>query len=84
MITPERSWNHYTSQLGHESVGVQAVSVAECEAQKLSARPDPEPFPEHAVIDFTGVGTNQIEKKSKRLRMAAESRGWRFRVGVGE
>ncbi|MCK4343184.1 MAG: hypothetical protein KAY37_15835 [Phycisphaerae bacterium] len=84
MITPERSWNHYTSQLGYKSMGVMAVSVIECKGQELRVRPDPRPFPEHAVIDFTGLGTNQIEKKSKRLRVAAELRGWRFRVGAGE
>jgi len=84
MITPERSWHHYTSQLGYKSVGVMAASVIECKRQELAVRPEPERFREHAVIDFTGIGTNQIEKKSKRLRVAAESRGWKFRVGPGE
>ena len=80
MITPERSWEHYTKQLSHKSVGVMAVSVIECKGQELTVQPDPKPFPAHAVIDFTGFGTNQIEKKSKRLRGAAESRGWQFRA----
>ena len=80
MITPEHSWKHYTKQLGHKSVGVMAVSVIECKGQELTVRLAPKPFPEHAVIDFNGVGTNQIEKKSKRLRVAAESRGWQFRA----
>lgn len=80
MITPEQSWKHYAEQLGHKSVGVMAVSVIECTEQELSVRNDREPFPEHAVIDFTDLGTGQVEKKSKRLRVAAESRGWRFRA----
>jgi hypothetical protein len=84
MITPERSWDHYTSQLGYKSVGVMAVSVIECKEHELAVRNDPKPFPEHAVIDFTGLGTNQIEKKSKQLRVVAESRGWQYRVGAGE
>lgn len=80
MISAKQSWDHYTTQLGHQSVGVMAVSVSECKQNELAAQNDPEPFPEHAVVDFTGLGKNQIEKKSKRLRAAAELRGWQFRA----
>jgi tRNA(Ile2) C34 agmatinyltransferase TiaS len=31
-IEPEASWRHYTEQLGHLSVGVLAVIVAECQS----------------------------------------------------
>lgn len=79
LITAEASWRHFTEVLGHASVGALAVNMQECKDQQLTARSDPEPFPEHAVIDFRGLSTNQIEKKSKRLNAAAASRGWRFR-----
>ena len=31
-------------------------------------RPDPDTFQEHALVDFRKFGTNQIKKKSDRLR----------------
>lgn len=77
LISAQDSWQHFTDQ-GMKSVGVLAVSVAETEACGLSARPDPEPFPEHAVIDFTGLGSNQIEKAAKKLRGLAAERGFQF------
>lgn len=78
-IHAEASWKHFTTELGRDSVGVYAVTVAECAALNLPARPDPEPFPEHAVIDFTGVGSSAADKKSKTLRNQAETRGWLYR-----
>ena len=79
-ITPEKSWFHFTSQKDCSSIGVMAVTVDECAAEALTARPDPEPFPEHAVIDFTGLTNNQCEKKCKKLRMKAEARGWQYQA----
>ena len=78
LISPEDAWGHYTQTLLLDSIGVLAVTVVECSAHELDARPDPEPFPEHAIIDFTGLGTNQIEKKSKKLKASAVDRGWQF------
>lgn len=78
LINPEDAWLHFTSELGFDSVGVLAVTVAECKVHELDARPDPEPFPEHAVIDFSDLGTNQIEKKSKKLKASAVDRGWQY------
>lgn len=75
-ITAADSWTHFCGTLGFQSVGVMAVTVAECSTLELPARPDPEPFPEHAVIDFSGLAENQIEKKGKRLKAKAEGRGW--------
>jgi len=77
-ITPEDSWRYYTGKLGYASVGVMAVTVAECAAQNLPVAPDPEPFPEHVLIKFDGLSNSQIEKKAKRLRAAAVSRGWLY------
>lgn len=75
LITAAASFVHYRGRR-LESVGVLAVTVGECTAQALPARSSPEVFPEHAEIDFTGLGGNQCEKKSKKLRDAAERRGW--------
>ena len=78
-ITAQGAWQHFTDNLGFASAGVIAVSVAECEEQQLLVRPDPVPFPEHAVIDFTGLSRSQVERKADRLKTAAIVRGWLFR-----
>lgn len=77
LIAPADSWEHYRRRK-LESVGVQAVTVGECEQEQLPARSSPEEFPEHAEIDFTGLSRGDCEKKSKRLRSAAAIRGWLF------
>jgi hypothetical protein len=77
-ISAEKSWTHFTNQNNCTSAGVLAVTVDECAAEALPARSDPEPFPEHVIIDFTGFSENQIEKKSKKLKAKAEARGWQY------
>lgn len=78
LIEPEPAWQHYTVVLAFSSMGVMAVSRAECAILDLPVEPDPAPFPEHAVIDFTGLHKNEIEKRAKKLRTNAEARGWLF------
>ena len=75
MITAAASFAHYRGRK-LESMGVLAVTVGECARQDLPVRSSPEEFLEHAEIDFTGLGGNQCEKKGKKLRDAAENRGW--------
>lgn len=79
-ISAESAWRHYVQELGYNSSGVLAVVVSECKAQQLAVTPDPEPFPEHVLIDFTGLSENEIKKKAKLLKAAAEARGWQYRV----
>lgn len=79
-ITAEQAWGHFTRTLGQNSVGVMAVTVSECKNEKLVVRADPDPFPEHTVIDFSELGETQIKKTAKRLKAAAESRDWQFRA----
>jgi len=80
LITAQRAWVHFTGG-GHQSVGVLAVTVGECTREELVARSSPKPhFPEHAEIDFLAFTPNQCEKKGKRLRSAAEGRGWLHRA----
>ena len=75
--TAEKSWRHYTGELGFSSVGVVAVTVGECKLQGLPADADKQPsFPEHVVINFNGCSGTQTEKKARHLKKAAEKRGW--------
>jgi hypothetical protein len=41
--------------------------------------PDPQPFLEHAFIDFRQC-VSQVEKKSKQLRATAAARGWLYQA----
>jgi hypothetical protein len=80
LISPEDAWKHFTSTPNCKSVGVMSVSVAECTVQKLPYRPDPACFPEHAVIDFTSLNMNVIERLAKYLRDYADVRGWQYQA----
>ena len=77
-ISAEEAWHHYTENLRFPSVGVLAVVVVECQDLGLGVKPDPEPFPEHAVIDFSNLPNAQIEKKAKKLRECAQARGYLY------
>ncbi|HEX6041512.1 hypothetical protein [Longimicrobium sp.] len=79
-IGPEPAWHHFTAVLGFASVGVMGVNVAECAALHLPVEPDPEPFPEHVVIDFSGMDKPAIEKLAKKLRSIADARGWLYQA----
>lgn len=79
-ITADAAYAHFTAVLGFPSVGSLAVTVAECTGIGLSVRPDPKPFPEHVVIDFTAFGASQVEKKAKTLRANADARGWQYQA----
>lgn len=75
MMDAKSAWKHYTETLGHTSVGALGVTVSECESLDLTAAPDPEPFREHVLIDFSMHGRKQIETRAKKLKSHAESRG---------
>lgn len=77
-ISPQAAWRHYTKDPSNPPAGVLGVTVSECSAERLPVKPDPKPFPEHVLIDFTEFGTRQIKKKSERLRDKATVRGWLF------
>ncbi|MBF0456052.1 MAG: hypothetical protein HQL72_14695, partial [Magnetococcales bacterium] len=83
-IDPEPAWEHFTRRHDCHSVGVMGVTVVECSELDLPARPDPEPFPEHTVIDFSAHSKSQIEKKAKRLRAKAAARDWLYRAAVNQ
>ncbi len=77
-ISPENSWRHFTDTLGFNSGGVTAVTVAECRSQDLPVYDSPQSFPEHALIDFTGLSRGQVRRKAHALKEAANARGWLF------
>lgn len=79
-LTAEQAHVHYTCHLGLPSVGVLAVNVEECGQQGLPVTPDPEPFPEHVVIDFSGCSHRDVRTKAKHLTGASVGRGWQFRL----
>ena len=80
LTTPGQSYRHYTEELRLLSTGVMAVSVKECRAIDLEPASDPEPFPEHAVIDFSGLPSEKsIKTKAKLLKARAMARGWLYR-----
>ena len=81
-VTAEASWQRFITSPACKSVGVQALSLAECTAQELSLIEDGNPHTEHCSIDFTAFEKKTIEKKSKLLRAKAEARGWLFREAV--
>ena len=79
-INAEQAWEHFTQTPACQSVGVFAVSVGECETLQLPTRPDPAPFPEHALIDFSNLAKREIERKAKLLKGHAELRGWLYQA----
>lgn len=81
-VTAEASWQRFITNPVCKSLGVQAVSQAECTAQELSVIEDGNPHPEHCSVDFTAFDKKVIEKKSKLLRVQAETRGWLFREAM--
>ena len=85
-ISAREAYEHFTNPppgLGQRAVGVLAITVAECESRNLIVMPDPLPgFPEHAVIDFTGISGSRIRVVARALREFANARGWQYRPSV--
>lgn len=78
-ITAPASWEHYTDVLQLDSCGVLAVTQSECSTLTLPVVADPDPFPEHALIDFSAHSKSATEKKAKQLKAKAVARGWLYR-----
>jgi len=77
--SPNEAFVHFTLELGLKAVGVASFTVAEAKAGgNLDVRPDPEPFPAHAVVDFTRL-TSKKDKRTaaKRILEYAEKRFWK-------
>lgn len=79
-IEPEPAWQHFTGVLQLTSIGVVAVTGAECDSLELPYRPDTAWFAEHATIDFTGLSNGRVKDKAQKLREFAVGRGWLYRT----
>jgi len=80
LIAADAAWVHYTTVSNKKSIGVTGLTIDECLAEGLPSRSDPAPFPEHAVVDFTGVAEKQWRSKSKKLQAKALARGWQHQA----
>ncbi len=88
LVTAERSWQHFTKDLGLQSVGTWAISFAEIAAVGgLSLRPAPildardpaENNPAHCLIDFSNLTTKGQRKRcAQELALRASARGCQF------
>ncbi|MBK1718466.1 hypothetical protein [Thiocystis violacea] len=77
-IHVKAAWERFVSDPACSSVGVMAVTHAECEVQSLPVIEDGVPYPEHCSIDFSAFEKREIERKAKHLSRQAQDRGWLF------
>jgi hypothetical protein len=77
-ISPEASWRHYTAELKLSSVGVMAITRSQCDEQGLPVDPNGIPFPEHVLIDFSGMSKKAVERTAKILTGYARTHGWLY------
>ena len=76
-IDPMGALVHFTETRGFTSVGILAVSGAECDAETLPRIEDySETNPYHVLVDFSGKNERECRKISERLRNVALRRGW--------
>lgn len=77
LIHPRLSFEYYTIVQRLPAAGTVSVPVGEVAGIGLQCHSDPEPFPEHAVIDFTGL-TSPGRRKAKAQVLAerARQRDW--------
>jgi hypothetical protein len=78
--TAEAAYVHWTQELVLTSVGVLAVTEAECSAHGLPAVTDGNPYSSHATIDFTGCKSNgEVRRFAGELTKLAVVRDWQYR-----
>ena len=75
----QTSYEHFTVQLGCQSLGALAVTVQECEEEALRVLPDYAEHEYHALIDFSGKTPGEVKRAAKRLTDLAMGRGWAYR-----
>ncbi len=73
-----RAYEHYTSQ-GHPSVGVVAVTPAECDTIPVPVLEDNMPFNGHCSLDYRNLSGNAIKKAASTLKAYAQKRGWLYK-----
>ena len=76
LISPTKSFEHYTQKQKLQSVGVWGVSNMEVVETDLTSEPDPLPdSPAHAFINFGNVPDKEYRKLAKVLKAFAVARG---------
>ncbi len=78
-FTAKESFSHFISEPKNSSIGVVSVNIEECNLEGLNVVEDNLPFDGHCHIDFENLANNQIEKKAKKLKLAATNRGWQYK-----
>jgi len=63
---------------GLKSVGVVAVTPAECKTVPVPVVEDNEPFDGHCSIDYRGLSGNRVKKAASILKSFAQERGWQY------
>lgn len=79
LISPVDAWDPYTKDLKLRSSGALALSMAEYGSLELPVPPDPDPFPEHVLIDLSTPSKSATEKKAKLPKAKTEPRGWLYK-----
>lgn len=92
IVTAERSWNHFTGNLGFSSAGTWAVSFEEIQAaERLVLKKDPLSAPDnplldnpaHCLIDFNALPSKgERKRRAQQLAIRAAFRGCQFRPGA--
>ncbi|MFN9304278.1 MAG: hypothetical protein ACK6DA_16085, partial [Candidatus Kapaibacterium sp.] len=72
------AFDHFTSQ-GHPSVGVVAVTPAECESIPVPVLDDNNPFHGHCSLDYRNLSGTGIKKAASTLKANAQERGWLYK-----
>jgi hypothetical protein len=78
-FTAKESFSHFVSEPKNNSIGVVSVNLEECNLEELTVVEDNFPFDGHCHIDFKDLTSNQVEKKAKKLKIAAINRGWQYK-----
>ena len=82
IVSAEAAYIHWTQDLKLTSVGVLAVTEAECSGMNLPAITDGIDFPAHATIDFNRCASNgEIKKLAGELTRLSVDRGWQHQPG---
>jgi hypothetical protein len=72
------AFEHFISQ-GHRSVGVVAVTPAECESIPVPVLEDNDPFQGHCSLDYRTLSGTGIKKAASTLKANAQERGWLYK-----
>jgi hypothetical protein len=80
LISPEKSWLHFTVTQSFKSAGVMAVSHEQCIEQSVPVIYNGIPFAEHAYLSFSNMSKKEIERKAKVLMSKAQERNWLYQA----